>query len=175
MRVCFVVMMAICSLSCSRRSDHPDQSARTDSSDRPSKLACDNCFMLHALDRYLALPTRYVVRRSPRDNCLVFTAPFSFVKKELGTPQYAERLRTESGLIRYCDRSVLDRDIEEIIQKAGAGITQNDGEIVIRSWSSAEMKTSFTATYIFSKDEGLLVFDLDKDFAERIWRKGVRE
>lgn len=169
-----VLIIAICELSCSG-ADLPGQSTPIDSAGRPNRLACENCFMLHALDRYLALPTRYAVRRSARDSCLVFTAPFSDVEKELGTPRYAERLRTESGLIRYCDRSILDRDVGEIIEKAGAGITQNDGEVVMRSWSAAEMKSPFTATYFVFKDEGLLILDLDKDFAERIWREGIRD
>jgi hypothetical protein len=169
-----VLLMALLALSCSR-ADSTGQSTSMDSPGQPHRLACDNCFMLHALDRYLALPTRYAVRRSPSDGCLVFTAPFSDVAKELGTSQYSERLRTESGLIRYCDRAVLDRDVAEIIEKAGQGISQNDGEVAIRSWSPAEMKTPFTATYFSWKNEGLLIFDLDKDFAEKAWREGIRD
>lgn len=164
-----LAMSVLCGLSCSQ-ADSPRLSAPE--SVFPSKtLDCENCFMLFALDRYLALPTRYEVRRSAEDGCVAFTAPFPV---DFGTPQFAERLRTESGLIRYCDRSILDRDVVLMVEKAGPGVTRSDGEVSVRSWSSADMKTPFTATYFSWKDEGLLIFDVDRDFAERIWREGIR-
>ena len=167
-----LAILALCGVSCSQ-ADSPGQSAPE--SVVPSRtLDCENCFMLFALDRYLALPTRYEVRRSASDGCVAFTAPFSVPSRDLGNSQFAERLRTDSGLIRYCDRSVLDRDVAEIVGKVGPGDTRKDGEVSVRSWSPADMKTPFTATYFAWKDEGLLIFDVDRDFAERIWREGIR-
>ena len=165
-----LAISALCGVSCSQ-ADSPGRS--TPESVVPSKtLDCENCFMLFALDRFLALPTRYEVRRSASDGCVAFTAPFN-ISQDLGTSHFAERLRTESGLIRYCDRAILDRDVAQIVEQLGPGVTRNDGEVSVRSWPPAT-KPPFTATYFAWKDEGLLIFDIDPDFAERIWREGIR-
>jgi len=173
--VVVVSLIAVVELSCGRDQSIEQPIAPNKTTNRQSALVCENCFVIHALDRYLALPNRYVVRRSASDNCLVLTAPFSNVQKELGTPQYRERLRAESGLIRYCDRLVLDRDVGEIVEKAGAGVSQFDGEVAIRSWTPTEMSTPFTATYFVFKNEGLLIFDVNRNFAAKIWRDGIRD
>jgi hypothetical protein len=172
MRRVITLTFALVGLSCgqadSSREPAVESAAQSQATD------CERCFMLFALGKYLKIPTRYDVRRSAQDGCLVLTAPFSILTKELGTTLYAERLRTESGLVRYCDRAILDRDITQIQEKSGPGTVWNDGEISVHSWSSDQMKTPFTATYFVSKDEGLLIFDVDRNFAKRVWREGIR-
>jgi hypothetical protein len=171
----FIVLatMVIIGLSCGQADFSRHSGAEHASGMKP--MNCEDCFMLSALGRYLEIPSRYVVRRSAEDGCLVLTAPFSVRREELGTANYLKRLRTESGLVRYCERSVLDHDVAQIEEKSGSGTARDDGDVTVRSWSSAELKTPFTATYFARKNEGLLIFDIDGDFAEKIWREGTRD
>lgn len=146
-----------------------------DSCYRSAASTSKNCFLLSALNRLLVIPTRYVVTREKQQGCVTLTAPAPPRGHELGTEEYAKRIKSESGLIRYCDREVLDRDVREIEAKFGLGKVKTDDGISVQVWDSDLMRSRFTTTYFASKDEGLLIYDVDPEFAVIVWRAAIKE
>jgi len=70
---------------------------------------------------------------------------------------------------------VLDRDVREIEAKFGLGKVKTDDGISVQVWDSDLMRSRFTTTYFASKDEGLLIYDVDPEFAVIVWRAAIKE
>lgn len=136
---------------------------------------CVNCYVLFALDRYFEIPPRYVIRRSAGDGCLTLTAPLPSFVSNLDPKQHADRLRTEFGVIRVCDRTFLDREVARIESENKPGAARVDGAVEIKVWHSDATKQRLTVTYFALNAEAMLVSDVAPDFAENIWREANRE
>jgi hypothetical protein len=135
---------------------------------------CDRCFLLAVFGRHLSVPNRFIVQaeRKIADGCVALVAPVPVPGAGLGTAEYKLALETQSGLVRYCPRQVLDPDIRKLEAMSKPTSVRVVDRVTIKTWSAASLRSQFTTTYIYSGENGLLVSDVNPRFGELLWATG---